>query len=68
MRAWGREYTVESGWNYYLVDATSGTVAGMATQTPPDYNRDYRLLKKLYRSAPSGCLWATERTQTGVLP
>jgi hypothetical protein len=43
----GREYIATAGSNYYWIDSTSGTVIGTNTDTPPDYNRDYRLLKKL---------------------
>jgi len=43
----GREYTAAAGSNYYWIDNTSGAVIGTNTDTPPDYQRDYRLLKKL---------------------
>lgn len=42
----GKEYNVTSGSNYYWVDNT-GNVVGTNTETPPDYQKDYRLLKKL---------------------
>lgn len=42
----GREYTVAAGSNYYWVD-NSGNVVGTNTDNPPDYQNNYRLLKKL---------------------
>ncbi len=42
----GKEYNVSAGANYYWVD-NGGNVVGTNTETPPDYLKDYRLLKKL---------------------
>lgn len=42
----GMEYVVGAGANYYWLDVASGTVVGTQTDTPPDYQRDFRLLKK----------------------
>jgi hypothetical protein len=42
----GKEYNVAAGSNYYWVD-NGGNVVGTNTETPPDYLKDYRLLKKL---------------------
>ena len=43
----GKEYTAAAGSNYYWMDSSSGNIVGTPTDAPPDYNRDYRLLKKL---------------------
>ena len=42
----GKEYNVAAGANYYWVD-NAGNVVGTNTETPPDYLKDYRLLKKM---------------------
>ncbi len=42
----GREYFAPSGANYYWMDAASGSVVGTETNQPPDYQRDYRPMKK----------------------